>query len=159
MLTWHCCRYGELSAAAESLLNHEAFSPMCSCFCGAESREKVPALEMGKGWRNKGQGCRDSAGQPCSHILSQMGVPHPRGLYSSPLLRTSPLKQADEKLLFKLWAPPGLLATAPLTSIRVKPFLISNGSFPLFSLCMLPQDLFLCPSEESGSVFSVPPVW
>lgn len=48
MLTWHCCRYGELSAAAEILLHHEAFS-VCQGF--SVVHEHVSSLSVSRAHR------------------------------------------------------------------------------------------------------------
>lgn len=154
---------GAVSSCWEPFKSQPVFSCVLLLLWGSslsvsrEQGERTSPGAWGKAGGTKGAGTVQGSPAATSHLISDG---NPFLWVSSPhLLRTSPLKQAGEKLLFKLWTPPELPPTASLSSIRVEPFLISNGNFPLFSLCMLPQDLSLCPSEESGSVFSVPPVW
>lgn len=98
MLTWHCCRYGELSAAAESLLNHEVFSPVCPWASVLQEHVSCLAVSRGQGestspgaWGEageaKGRGAGTVLGSPAatSHLgweSQVLGVssPHPGGL-------------------------------------------------------------------------------
>lgn len=81
---------GAVSGCWEPFKSRGVFSCVPVGFCAAGARQlprceqragrKYQPWSLGRGWRSKGQGCRDSAGQPCSHIPPRMGVSGPGGL-------------------------------------------------------------------------------
>lgn len=94
--------WGAVSSCWELFKSRGVFSCVPLGLCGAGAWQ-LPRCEqragrryqpwsLGRGWRNKEQGCRDSAGQPCSHSLGwespSLGSLVPVPEVSDPHLRT-----------------------------------------------------------------------